>query len=167
MVLHFQAHEDPMYDIIRENKRNEKETRYEHSFFLSVLLPVKNHEDRLKAALRLLDHTCSVWPFSLSAQSWTDDLEILSRWLVLCAGSQQIVFDTGMFECDVGSLWSLTVGVCTRAEQRHMHIFACIAERLFKGQWHFEVSLVCPCHIHFGFFFEREPKQSDLSQLAF
>uniref|UniRef100_A0A4W6CUZ3 RP9 pre-mRNA splicing factor n=1 Tax=Lates calcarifer TaxID=8187 RepID=A0A4W6CUZ3_LATCA len=27
------AHEDPMYDIIRENKRNEKETRYMHSFF--------------------------------------------------------------------------------------------------------------------------------------
>lgn len=24
----FQAHEDPMYDLIRENKRNEKETRY-------------------------------------------------------------------------------------------------------------------------------------------
>lgn len=23
-----QAHEDPMYDLIRENKRNEKETRY-------------------------------------------------------------------------------------------------------------------------------------------
>lgn len=23
-----QAHEDPMYELIRENKRNEKETRY-------------------------------------------------------------------------------------------------------------------------------------------
>lgn len=28
-----QAHEDPMYDLIRENKRNEKETRYADSEF--------------------------------------------------------------------------------------------------------------------------------------
>lgn len=27
-----QAHEDPMYDLIRENKRNEKETRYDSEF---------------------------------------------------------------------------------------------------------------------------------------
>lgn len=29
----FQAHEDPMYELIRENKRNEKETRYTASSF--------------------------------------------------------------------------------------------------------------------------------------
>lgn len=28
VCVFFQAHEDPMYDLIRENKRNEKETRY-------------------------------------------------------------------------------------------------------------------------------------------
>ncbi|KAI3358534.1 hypothetical protein L3Q82_014952, partial [Scortum barcoo] len=32
------AHEDPMYDIIRENKRNEKETRCIHSFFDTCVL---------------------------------------------------------------------------------------------------------------------------------
>lgn len=36
-ILLFQAHEDPMYDIIRENKRNEKETRYIHLHVVCVL----------------------------------------------------------------------------------------------------------------------------------
>lgn len=46
-------------------------------------------------------------------------------------------------------------------------IFACISKRLFKGQWRFEVLLACLCHIHFGIFFERGVKQSNLCQPAF
>lgn len=47
-VLFSQAHEDPMYDIIRENKRNEKETRYVKSFsryahHVHVISQVKPH----------------------------------------------------------------------------------------------------------------------------